>query len=88
VATSYFVKKQISEYCGREATVIHPILDKNFSLLSSFQTKFKEEQDSEKNFLLFTHGRLESGKGIETIISIFERIKKDDKNIHLTLYGT
>ena len=63
VATSQFVAEQILEYCGRTAMVIHPILD---TIPQTIKTEKPTIPD--KPTLLFTHGRLEPGKGIETVI--------------------
>lgn len=35
VATSHFVAEKVSEYCGRESAVIHPIIDQIYKLQST-----------------------------------------------------
>ncbi len=74
IVTSHFVGDQLNTYSGRDATVIHPVLDKipqqsNKSIIS--------ENDS--RVLLFTHGRLEPGKGIETVISVWKSLEADEE---------
>jgi glycosyltransferase involved in cell wall biosynthesis len=74
IVTSHFVGEQLRIYSGRDSRVIHPVLDKipqqsNKSIIS--------ENDS--RVLLFTHGRLEPGKGIETVISVWKSLEADEE---------
>ncbi len=70
IATSHFVGEQLKSYSGRDATVIHPVLDKAPQQIN------KSNSDNDSNrVLLFTHGRLEAGKGIETVISVWKSLE-------------
>ncbi len=69
VATSYFVAEKIQAYCQREANVIHPILNQNYIPLPAHSSGAAGET---KNHILFTHGRLEPGKGIDMILRVWE----------------
>ncbi len=73
IATSHFVGERLKSYSGRDATVIHPVLDK-----APQQTNKSNISDNDNNrVLLFTHGRLEPGKGIDTIVRVWEEMKKE-----------
>lgn len=70
IATSHFVSEQLKSYSGRDATVIHPVLDK-----APQQTNKSNSDNDNNRVLLFTHGRLEAGKGIETVISVWKSLE-------------
>ena len=73
IVTSHFVGEELKTYSGRDATVIHPVLDK-----APQQINKNNISDNDNNrVLLFTHGRLESGKGIETVISVWKSLEAD-----------
>lgn len=73
IVTSHFVAEQLKIYSGRDATVIHPVLDK-----APQQTSKSSISDNDNGrVLLFTHGRLEAGKGIETVISVWKALESD-----------
>ncbi len=88
IVTSHFVGEQLKIYSGRGATVIHPVLpvipesfvpssskESNTGLDSRLRGNDGDKDD--KKFLLFTHGRLEAGKGIETVISVWKSLEAD-----------
>lgn len=50
--------------------MIHPIVEiKEYQQIHSIQND---------TLALFTHGRLEAGKGLDMIIRVFQRIKKEE----------
>ncbi len=50
--------------------MIHPIVEiKEYQQIHSIQND---------TLTLFTHGRLEAGKGLDMIIRVFQRIKKEE----------
>ena len=81
IATSYFIAEKVQEYCGRESKVIHPIIEENYHHFS--YTPSGIDQIS-----LFTHGRLEAGKGLDMIVRVLERIQSETqyKNISLLVF--
>lgn len=83
IATSYFVAEKIQMYCGREAMVIHPVIEEMQKEGSMVLTQIPDEP-----LTLFTHGRLEVGKGIDMIIRVWERLKKENNSTNLLIFGT
>ncbi len=88
IVTSHFVAEKLKSYSGRDATVIHPVLpvipesfipssskESNTGLDSRLRGNDGDRDDGK--VLLFTHGRLESGKGIETVISVWKSLEAD-----------
>ena len=70
IATSHFIAEKVQNYCWRESKVIHPIVEiKEYQQIHSIQND---------TLTLFTHGRLEAGKGLDMIIRVFQRIKKEE----------
>lgn len=47
----------------------------------------KNEEDGD-TLTLFTHGRLEAGKGIDMIVRVFQRLREDKSNVRLIVFGT
>lgn len=81
LATSYFLAEKIQLYCGRESTVIHPIIEEIQKEGNGVLTQTQTD-----SLTLFTHGRLEPGKGIDMIIRVWERLKKENNSIHLMMF--
>ncbi len=81
VATSHFVAEKVREYCGRESMVIHPILSSKYHVLSS-KTGTETAPHLNTEYLipdtapitLFTHGRLEAGKGLDMLTRVFDKL--------------
>lgn len=46
----------------------------------------KVEKTDSATVTLFTHGRLEAGKGIDTLVRVFQALRHNDKNIQLMLF--
>lgn len=84
-ATSYFIAEKIDQYCEREATVIHPILSTEYQVLSS-KTDAETSHNLNTQYVipstvpitLFTHGRLEAGKGLDMIVRVFKRMNNEE----------
>ncbi len=81
IATSYFVGDKIQDYCHREAMVIHPVIEE-----MQKENNIVLSQAPDDPLTLFTHGRLEPGKGIDMIIRVWERLKKENNSIHLMMF--
>ena len=81
IATSHFVAEKIREYCGREAIVVHPVIH-----MKNEGRRMKVEKTDSATVTLFTHGRLEAGKGIDTLVRVFQALRHNDKNIQLMLF--
>lgn len=75
IVTSHFVGEQLKAYSGRDAVVIHPVLGK----VPQQPNKNNISGGDNSRVLLFTHGRLEPGKGLETIISVWRTLESDPK---------
>ena len=81
VATSHFVAQKVREYCGRDSVVIHPILSSKYHVLSS-KTGTETAPHLNTEYLipdtapitLFTHGRLEAGKGLDMLTRVFDKL--------------
>lgn len=83
VATSQFVAHQICEYCGRESIVIHPIYEKT----ENRGQKAERILFDYNSPILFTHGRLEPGKGLETLLETWQKLRQDFPDLHLFVAG-
>lgn len=70
IATSHFIAEKVQNYCGRTSKVIHPIIE-----MPEYAPA--NNVDSE-DITLFTHGRLEAGKGLDMILRVYERLQKDE----------
>lgn len=77
IATSYYIAEKMQQYCGREATVIHPVLASDM-LGTLPNTAFTHDADT---VTLFTHGRLEPGKGLDALVRVWKRLQKDASGI-------
>ncbi len=76
LATSYCVAERVEEYCRIHATVIHPVVSPPPELV------FKK---NDPLLTLFTHGRLEPGKGVDMVMRIFYRLQKTFSHIPMKL---
>lgn len=84
IATSHFVAEKIQEYCGRESVVVHPVIQMNNSPahrhtredgypgLDSRLSGSDETLGERNQITLFTHGRLEAGKGIDMVTRVYD----------------
>lgn len=72
IVTSHFVGEQLRTYSGRDSRVIHPVLEE-----TPQQSNNNSISEKDSRVLLFTHGRLEPGKGIETIISVWKSLEAE-----------
>jgi glycosyltransferase involved in cell wall biosynthesis len=80
ISTSHFIAEKVQNYCGRESKVIHPIIEmREYGVL--------HKQNSE-HITIFTHGRLEAGKGLDIIVRVFERMKNSGRKINLIIFWT
>jgi glycosyltransferase involved in cell wall biosynthesis len=70
VATSHFVAEKLREYCGRDSVVIHPVIQ-----MKNEEWRMKNEQIDSDTVTLFTHGRLEAGKGLDMLTRVFDKIQ-------------
>jgi len=81
LATSYFIAEKVQNYCGKESKVIHPIIE-----MREYEASNTINSD---DITLFTHGRLEAGKGLDMILRVYERLQKDEKidnKVHLIVF--
>jgi glycosyltransferase involved in cell wall biosynthesis len=86
ITTSHFVAGCLHEYCGREATVIHPILSTQYQVFSSRTDTNPDTQyliPNTASITLFTHGRLEPGKGIDMLVGVYNKLKNTNKTSFL-----
>ncbi len=83
IATSHFIAEKVQNYCGRTSKVIHPIIE-----IPEYAPA--NNVDSE-DITLFTHGRLEAGKGLDMILRVYERLQKDEiihNTVNLIVFWT
>lgn len=71
IATSHFIAEKVQNYCGRTSKVIHPIIE-----MREYEASNKVNTE---DVTLFTHGRLEAGKGLDMIVRVYERIKREEE---------
>ncbi len=82
IVTSYYTAFCLEKYCGRKATVIHPVIIQNDE---QAKTKAKEGVVGSDNskpsspVVLFSHGRLEPGKGFDTLVKIWKELNNKEK---------
>lgn len=79
IATSHFVAEKIQEYCKSGAVVIHPVVELPY---------FESRKPLHEGVTLFTHGRLEPGKGLDMIVNVWKKLKTEGKNINLKVFWT
>lgn len=86
VATSHFVAEKVREYCGRESVVVHPVIQElqrtkyrvqnDGLLIGSNEWNKLNQLNASNNITLFTHGRLEAGKGLDMLTRVFDKLKE------------
>jgi hypothetical protein len=70
IATSHFIAEKVQNYCGRESKVIHPIIE-----MCEYGASNKVNS---ADVTLFTHGRLEAGKGLDMLLRVYARLQQDE----------
>jgi len=77
VSTSSYVADILKAYCGRKSRVIHPVL-------SDYPQQVSHEKPINDQVTIFTHGRLESGKGLDMLVRVFERMQSTEDKVQST----
>lgn len=91
IVTSYYTAFCLEKYCGRKSTVIHPVIINIPDEIQNSQRKevdFDNQINYQRPIVLFSHGRLEPGKGFDTIVKIWKELQAtENKEIKLIIAG-
>jgi|GEM_PF-5938286 len=77
VATSEYTAVCILKYCGRKAVVIHPVVElEQKPQPEKGMVGSESPRTHERPLVLFSHGRLEPGKGFDTLVKAWKELNE------------
>lgn len=83
------IHDSISESMSQTDTWIPAVADAPSEWQTRVITSHEAIQETHTDTItLFTHGRLEAGKGIDTLVRVFQALRQNNKNIQLMLFWT